>query len=102
MAYTFANPGATIVGENPLPDGKVTLRYESAYGGGGLGNGGTARLFVKDKLVVEGRIESTIPVGFTADELRNLGLNTGIPSADIYSGVFRCTGKIQKAEIELK
>jgi hypothetical protein len=90
----LANPGATIVGEDPLPDGKVTLRYEFAYDGGSLGNGGTARLFVNDKLVVEGRIESTIPVGFTADEPRDIGLYTGTPSADIYSGVFRCTGKI--------
>jgi hypothetical protein len=58
IAYTLANPGATIAAKDPLPDG--------------------------------------------ADELLNAGLDTSIPSADIYSGVFPCPGKIQEVEIELK
>jgi hypothetical protein len=50
MAYTLANPGATIAGKDQLPDG--------------------------------------------VDELLNVGLDTSIPSADIYSGVLLCPGKI--------
>jgi hypothetical protein len=102
MAYTFANPSDTIAGKGPLPDGKVTLRYEVVHDSNGLGKGGTARLFVNDKLVAEGRIESTVPVRFTADELLDVGLDTSTPSADIYSGVFPCPGRIQKVKNQLK
>jgi hypothetical protein len=81
-------PSDTIAGKDPLPEGKVTLRYGVVHDSNGFGRGGTARLFVNDKLVAEGRIESTVPVGFTAAELLDVGLNTSTPSADIYSGAF--------------
>jgi hypothetical protein len=42
------------------------------------------------------------PLHGGADELPNVGLDTSVPSADIYSGVLLCPGKIQKVEIELK
>ena len=48
------------------------------------------------------RIAGKDPLPDGADELLDVGLDTSTPSADIYSGVFRCTGKIQKAELEPK
>ena len=42
----------------PLPDGKVTIRYEFAYDGGGLGKGGTGTILVNGEKVAEGRIDT--------------------------------------------
>ena len=45
--------------DKPLPEGKVTIRYEFKYDGGGLGKGGTGTIFVNGEKVAEGRIDNT-------------------------------------------
>jgi arylsulfatase len=98
----FGSKYTTLAGKEKLAPGKAILRYEFAYDGGGLGKGGSARLFVNDKLAAEGRIEATVPLGFTADETLDVGLDTGTPGADTYEGAFPFTGKIEKVTFELK
>jgi len=72
-----------------------------SYDGGGLGKGGTAKLFTNNNLVAEGKIQATVPLGFSADETLDVGEDTGTPSAD-YECPFRFTGKIGKVTVELK
>jgi arylsulfatase len=63
----------------PLPPGKVTLRFEFAYDGGGMGKGGTGTLYVNDRQVGQGRIEMTQPMMFSADETADVGIDLGTP-----------------------
>jgi arylsulfatase len=58
----------TIAGGQALPTGKVTIRYEFVYDGGGVGKGGTGTLYVNGKNVATGRIDQTQCCAFSADE----------------------------------
>ena len=49
----------TIEGNEPLPEGKVTLVYDFTYDGGGLHKGGKGKLFINGRKVGEGRIDKT-------------------------------------------
>ena len=61
-----------------------------------------ANLYANDVLVAEGRIEATVPLGFTADETLDIGIDTGTPAADTYEGTFPFTGKIGTVTFNLK
>ena len=97
----FGSEYTTVAGQENLPAGPVTVRYEFAYDGGGLGKGGTGKLFVNDKMVAEGKIPATVPLGFSADETLDVGEDTGTPSAE-YECPFRFSGKIGQVKVELK
>jgi len=91
-----------IAGTKALPAGKVTLRYEFAYDGGGLGKGGTGTLFVNGEKVAEGKIERTQAFAFSADEGADVGMDSETPVTDDYKeGDNKFTGKIHKVVIEL-
>jgi hypothetical protein len=98
----FGSKYTTLEGKQPLAPGKTVIRYEFAYDGGGLGKGGTARLYANNVLVAEGHIGATVPLGFTADETLDIGVDTGTPAADTYEGMFPFTGKIEKVTFDLK
>jgi arylsulfatase len=49
-----------IASEDKLTPGQHAIRFEFKYDGGGVGKGGTGKLFVDDKEVAKGRIEKTI------------------------------------------
>ena len=53
-----------------------------------------AKLYANDVLVAETRIDATVPLGFSADETLDVGIDTGTPAADTYEGTFPFTGKI--------
>ncbi len=87
----------------PLPEGKVTLRYEFAYDGGGPGKGGMGTLFVNGEKVAEGRIDRTQGYVFSADEGVDVGLDGETPVTDDYrEHDNKFTGKIGKVTVELK
>ncbi|MGH6797362.1 MAG: arylsulfatase, partial [Roseiarcus sp.] len=98
----FGSKYTTLEGKETLAPGKHLLRYEFAYDGGGLGKGGDAKLYANDALVAEARIDATVPLGFTADETLDVGLDTGTPAADTYEGTFPFTGKIGTVTFNLK
>jgi arylsulfatase len=50
---------------------------EFAYDGGGLAKGATVKLFVDGNKVGEGRLDATIPIGFSADKTTDVGKDTG-------------------------
>ena len=60
-----------------IPDGRHQVRYEFAYDGGGVAKGGTATLYIDGKAVGSGRIYSTEPALFSADETCDIGTEHG-------------------------
>jgi arylsulfatase len=98
----FGSKYTTLEGKQTLAPGKAVLRYDFAYDGGGLGKGGVAKLYVNDLVVAEARIEATVPLGFSADETLDVGVDTGTPATDTYEGTFPFTGKIGIVTFNLK
>lgn len=91
-----------VASSQALPKGKVTLRYEFQYDGGGMGKGGTGSLFVNGKKVAQARIEQTQGYVFSADEGVDVGMDgeTNVTN-DYAEGKNSFTGKINGVTINL-
>jgi arylsulfatase A-like enzyme len=93
----------SVTAADKLPSGKVTLRFEFAYDGGGLGKGGTATFLVNGKKAGEGKIEQTNGYVFSADETADVGCDEATPVTEEYKErENKFTGKIAKVTVELK
>jgi hypothetical protein len=94
--YTNAPPDV-------LAAGGATVVLDFAYDGGGVGKGGKATLFVNGKPVAEGRVETTQPNIFSADETADVGIDNQTPVAQgIGIGPeTRFTGTINKITLEV-
>ncbi len=93
----------TVSSDKPLPAGKVTIKYEFAYDGGGFGKGGKGTLFVNGEKVAEGRIGNTNAFIFSADETADVGVDEATPVTDDYKERDnKFTGKIGKVVVEVK
>jgi len=106
-AYTYNFLGMnsyTVNAQEALPAGKVTLVFDFAYDGGGMGKGGTGMLSVNGRKVAEGRIDRTQPKIFSADETADVGVDEATPVVDgIGEGPqTRFTGRIEKVKVEVK
>jgi arylsulfatase len=103
--YNFVGLKSTsVAAREPLPAGKATLRYEFTYDGGGLGKGGMATLYVNDKKVAEGRLESTQAMMFSTDETADVGVDDATPVVESMGAGrhSRFTGKIDRVTVEVK
>jgi arylsulfatase A-like enzyme len=90
----------TLESKDTLPDGKVTVKFEFTYDGGGVGKGGSGQLFVNGGKVAEGRIERTVPFIFSGDETEDVGEDLGTPVTEDYKeGDNQFTGTISKVTI---
>jgi arylsulfatase len=98
----FGSKYTSLSGKNVLPSGKVTLKYEFVYSGGGLGKGGTANLYVNNELVDTKTIDATTPLGFSGDETFDIGEDTGTPGSDLYEGLFPYKDKIISVAFDIK
>ena len=92
-----------VTATEPLPAGKVTLRYEFAYDGGGPGKGGKGTILVNGESVAHGRIEHTQAGVFSADEGVDVGQDgeTNVTN-DYKEGDNKFTGRINKVTVEVK
>jgi arylsulfatase len=91
-----------VEGSSRVPAGTHQVRMEFAYDGGGLGKGGTARLFIDGTSVGEGRVEGTVPMLFSADETLDLGTDSASPVSDDYSAEEgRFTGTINWVQLDV-
>ena len=92
-----------VAADKPLPAGKVTVRYEFAYDGGGPGKGGTGTILVNGQKVAAGAIIRTQGFAFSADEGVDVGEDgeTNVTN-DYKEGDNKFTGAIQKIVVELK
>jgi arylsulfatase A-like enzyme len=104
--YTYNYLGLSsskVASSKALPEGKVTIRYEFKYDGGGLGKGGIGTITVNNEKVAEGKIDRTQPNFFSADEGADVGVDGETPVTEDYKeGDNKFTGKIGKVTIELK
>lgn len=92
-----------VAADKPLPTGKVTVRYEFAYDGGGPGKGGTGTIFVNGDKVATGAIVRTQAFAFSADEGVDVGEDGETNVSDDYKeGDNNFTAKIHKIVVELK
>jgi arylsulfatase len=91
----------TVAAKQSLPMGKVTVRYQFVYDGGGVGKGGTGTLLVNGKTVASARIEHTQCCVFSADEGTDVGVDEGTAVSSSYKVPFAFTGKIGAVTVEL-
>ncbi|BBZ76138.1 arylsulfatase [Mycolicibacterium anyangense] len=92
----------TVTAQAPLPGGKHQVRMEFAYDGGGLAKGGTVTLYQDGAAVGSGRVEITIPMGFSADEACDVGRDTGSPASPDYGPTGNeFTGTIDWVQIDI-
>jgi arylsulfatase A-like enzyme len=101
--YNFFGLQHFIVGSTTaLPPGRRDLRMEFIYDGGGLARGGNVTLSVDGKPVGKGRVERTIPMGFSADEACDVGEDSGSPASPEYEPTGNAwTGDIAWVRIDL-
>jgi len=91
----------TVAADRPLPSGKATVQYEFTYDGGGLGKGGTGRIFVNGAKVAEGRIDKTQCCLIALDESADVGKSNGTPVSPDYANPFAFTGTIDRVVVDL-
>ncbi len=88
--------------EKPLPAGEHQVRMEFSYDGGGLAKGADISLYVDGQQAGSGRVEHSIPMGFSADEACDVGRDTGSPaSPDYRARGNEFTGEIAWVQVEL-
>ena len=94
----------TLVGSEPLPQGKAHLIVDFVYDGkpGEFGKGGKLTLSANGSVVAETRLEKTIPIQIGLGEGLDVGIDTGSPVDFTYKPPFAFTGKIEKVTVELK
>lgn len=85
-----------------LAPGAHTVRFEFDYDGGGVGKGGTGRLYVDGTHVGEGRIDNTCGYLFGTSEAMDVGCDTGAPVIDGYrTPRGECTAEIGSVTIDV-
>jgi arylsulfatase A-like enzyme len=86
-----------------IPAGQHQVRMEFKYDGGGLAKGGNALLYLDGKKIGEGRVETTVPMAFSADETCDVGRGTGSavsPDYDPKDNAFN--GEVNWVQIDLE
>jgi arylsulfatase len=92
-----------VAAPQALTAGKVTVRMNFDYDGGGAGKGGTASLLINGKQAASGRIERTQMAIFSADETAAVGVDDATPvTADYQERDNAFTGKILKVTVDVK
>jgi arylsulfatase len=90
------------VSRGKIPAGDHQVRMEFAYDGGGLAKGGNVTLYVDGKAVGKGRVERSIPMGFSADEGVEIGSDRGSPSSPDYGpSANEFNGQIKWVQVDL-
>lgn len=93
----------SIAAAKPLQPGKATLRFEFDYDGGGLGKGGTGKLFVNDQPVGQGRIDLSQAIAFSLDDAADVGEDDGTPVTEDYKvNGNQFTGTIKQVTVALQ
>ncbi|WP_031469419.1 arylsulfatase [Sciscionella sediminilitoris] len=69
----------------PIAPGRHEIRLEFEYDGGGVGKGGTARLYADGAALAEVRVDATIPYYFAFDETFDIGVDRASPVTEDYA-----------------
>jgi arylsulfatase len=89
--------------DKAIPAGQHQVRMEFKYDGGGLAKGGNALLYLDGTKVGEGRVDTTVPMIFSADETLDVGKGTGSavsPDYDARENEF--SGDVNWVQIDLE
>jgi arylsulfatase A-like enzyme len=87
----------------PIPEGRHQVRLEFKYDGGGLAKGGNAILFLDGTRVGEGRVDSTVPMAFSADETCDIGRENGSPVSPDYGPIGNgFSGEVNWVQIDIE
>jgi arylsulfatase len=84
-----------VDGTKEIPRGTHQVRMEFDYDGGGMGKGGTVRLFIDGENVGESRVDATAALVFSADDTCDVGreggslVTTDYPLPNAFNGVVR-------------
>ncbi len=70
--------------ETPVQPGRHQVRMEFRYDGGGVAKGGDVTLYYDGRPFGKGRVERTIPMGYSADEACDVGSDSGSPTSPDY------------------
>lgn len=101
--YNFLDAERTKVTSTiPVPRGKVTMKADFAYDGGGPGKGGTVTLSVNGKPAGKGKIERTVPALYAPDEGTDVGMDEGSAVDFGYTAPFAFTGTLEKVVVDIK
>ncbi|HET6506641.1 MAG TPA: arylsulfatase [Baekduia sp.] len=92
-----------VAGGEAIPPGEHQVRLEFAYDGGGLGQGGTATLYVDGEEAGSTRVEHTSAYVFSLDETSDVGVDSCSPVCDDYpAGTANAfTGELRFLRIDL-
>jgi arylsulfatase len=91
-----------VEADRQLPAGQHQVRMEFTYDGGGLGKGGTVRLYVDGEQVGEGRVDATAAMVFSADDTCDVGMEGGaVVSEDYGPRGNEFTGEVNWVQIDL-
>jgi hypothetical protein len=101
--YNFLGVTRTYArASKPLAAGEHTLRYEFTYDGDGVGKGGMGVLSMDGTKVGQARIDRTVPFIFSADDLLDIGKDTGAPVTEDYDTPEGCfTGNSAWVRIDI-
>ncbi len=105
LAYNWVGQDLYVItSDTQLPEGKSKLRFEFIYDGGEKrGAGGKGLIFINGKQVAEGRIEKTVPNGFSSRENTDVGEdNASVVTNDYEKNDNKFTGTIEKVTIATK
>ena len=67
-----------------------------------MGKGATVRIYSGEEKIGEGRINRTVPVGFSSFDGLNVGLDRGAPVDFTYKPPFKFTGKLDRLTVDLQ
>ena len=107
LHYTYSFLGLkvdTLTSTQPLPAGKVAVRYEfAADTPGKMGTGGRGRLWINGEPVGENRIEHSVPLRFSSYSGMDIAKDNGDPVSQSYAAKspFPFTGRIGKVVFDV-
>jgi arylsulfatase len=90
-----------VTSSDELSGGAATVRAEFEYDGGGLGKGGTLRLFINDEAAGEAHMEATQGLTLGLGGTLDIGEDTGSPVDEAYTPPNRFQGTITDVTVEL-
>ena len=90
-----------VSSEGPIPAGDVRIEVETRFEPNQRGGPATITFRVNGNQVGQGRLESTVPGGFTASETFDVGMDLGSPVALDYSdrAPFAFNGTIENINV---
>jgi arylsulfatase len=91
----------SITAATPLPTGKVHVRFDFAYDGGGPGKGGTGTLYINNRKVGQGKIPKTVAGRFGVEAM-DFGKDLQSPVSPSYQPPFAFTGVVEKVVLNIK